>query len=1316
MVSNLNPELNESVEKGKNQNQNIKGKFLSEFSKTFLAGKDKTIFINDIMKSNSISDSKVIMRKLQLFQSTSDDADIKNFDTSKINIFDLRRLVGKDYLKLKNSRLLLRNLVLRDYTISSEEFDDNLFEEIEKLPIIEIEKLLDSEVKLDRFLTDKLGFPINKRANLFPFNFGSLTEEQKRDKLNNLQPANLRDEVEGILFDISRGRILYSDIKILFQTNLFDLEQKKLFIKTFIPMTTLGKLVELGIYTKEAADIKKETILNELFKDNFADISTIIESVSLHDIQVSTNDLDLTEDSIFSLSQDVGFKNLEDNFRELNEKIREEEISGGPQTFESLKKKIGEINKNGKISKLDDFGVDNFVEIVVKNEKGEISSSFLRVKEIDDDKKILRLVEVGTDKIINLSSDSDKEISYSGFLEIASRNNISLKFYKKQEIDDNIKSGAFKTSDLVIYSHSDLANDDAKKSYEQRYFESKKQELEELKLRESELSSIEKARLKNLNDEILSGVVDEDLLLDFLNLDSLISKLNEIDIDGKKLGLSKGLMLVAKDGGVHEISGVSDGEIEVLTQGQKVRFTYEEFYQTFKKLETKRVKKINNFSELLGNYNGNNKWSDVSFENNKFITKKSENKNKNDDLEIEYFVSSKSDDIIRVHSINGNNITVSFGERKKRGDLDKKDKNYKEKSGDEVLFIEGASKHTFSLNQFKSSVLDDSKNDFHPSWETGKSLKTEQDSTNNIKGSFWSRFFDRASFVDLLAGGKLFFSSIEETLKRGNDLKSARFALSMGGFLPEELRAELQIKVEREEGDSMDKALEGLGKVDSWIAVSRIEGWLLNKNTPEYKKEAGIMFMLSKYGHLTSKNALYKYRGKFLWYEALGGKKGDDFFNQIEAESLEGGFSFSEEYLVHMLLKKQCGNTPFKGHKRRSRLHKEYEGKWASGISEELEKGYKDANAKRKAVQMLKGGHDEATGGTTSNALGWYKKAIERGGSLEEMNEGYFCLLYSGAAYDIDQKTYLNARGLWQGGMPIIATRFFSTVPEMKLFNKTILRLSEIIGKQYSDKFPNIAKNAKEIFDMAENGKGTEKSRFDKSLDFWKKYGKPLSNSLYMKHVGDSEFSKTDKVVLLEKENDSILGEYFNKVREFTGEDAFKKDYMDDACGDAGVSGLDTKKMIIQYMSMNTGGGYRDDIMGPKMWNWISNDIKSTVSKRFSDDETENLLLKKKYLRLILRDVVGGILTNAGFRNEILSSYNNLSSDVGYDLTSWGLILGNYKDYSPSRILNGEADSLINGVIDNILNGNSGKVGAFESVFDSVKDAANSSLSRDEYK
>jgi hypothetical protein len=57
----------------------------------------------------------------------------------------------------------------------------------------------------------------------------------------------------------------------------------------------------------------------------------------------------------------------------------------------------------------------------------------------------------------------------------------------------------------------------------------------------------------------------------------------------------------------------------------------------------------------------------------------------------------------------------------------------------------------------------------------------------------------------------------------------------------------MQIKVEREEAEAMDKALEDLKKIDSWVAAQRIEKWLLNRNTPEYKKEAGLLFMYENY-------------------------------------------------------------------------------------------------------------------------------------------------------------------------------------------------------------------------------------------------------------------------------------------------------------------------------------------------------------------------------------------------------------------------------------------------------------------------------------
>ena len=130
MALDENNLVNESLEENKKNKVDLKWKFLNEFSKSFLAWKDKTLFINDIMNMKNIEESDLLVRKLQAFQAYSDDLDIKNFDVSKINIFDLRRQVWKEYMKIKNSRLLLTDKILTDYSISWDWFNYLLEKEV----------------------------------------------------------------------------------------------------------------------------------------------------------------------------------------------------------------------------------------------------------------------------------------------------------------------------------------------------------------------------------------------------------------------------------------------------------------------------------------------------------------------------------------------------------------------------------------------------------------------------------------------------------------------------------------------------------------------------------------------------------------------------------------------------------------------------------------------------------------------------------------------------------------------------------------------------------------------------------------------------------------------------------------------------------------------------------------------------------------------------------------------------------------------------------------------------------------------------------
>ena len=60
--------------------------------------------------------------------------------------------------------------------------------------------------------------------------------------------------------------------------------------------------------------------------------------------------------------------------------------------------------------------------------------------------------------------------------------------------------------------------------------------------------------------------------------------------------------------------------------------------------------------------------------------------------------------------------------------------------------------------------------------------------------------------------------------------------------------------------------------------------------------------------------------------------------DEAKADAEKDNQVFSEEFLMHILLKKQCSGRHYSGIKRRTRIHKEYEHKWKSGVNDEFEK------------------------------------------------------------------------------------------------------------------------------------------------------------------------------------------------------------------------------------------------------------------------------------------------------------------------------------------------------------------------------------------
>jgi len=785
------------------------------------------------------------------------------------------------------------------------------------------------------------------------------------------------------------------------------------------------------------------------------------------------------------------------------------------------------------------------------------------------------------------------------------------------------------------------------------------------------------------------------LLVQEHNYNELIEKIDELDIEWINIscnwerGLFKWMFLNTKEKWLFEVNWIEKDiwKITLITLNDKWNYepqTYDyfQFYEAFKDNETKRLKNISDFWELIDiKSTDNDNWKNHKIDNWKLMATNVVDWSEKKDMEVNYLVSDESDTIVRINEFSGNHVKIQFWERKENKNLTDKEKKWlkfqKDDKGNviwETLLIKGAQEYSISLNQLDLLIKEYK---FYPNWQTWKTEKEKVlEPETEFGTSFFSKLFSLSSVSEVLAGWKMVIDSIWESLKKWNDLHSAKAALVMWwAFLPEELKQELQIKVERAESESMDKELESLWKVDSRIAVKRIEKWLLNKDTPEYKKEAWILFMLEKYWHLTSKGALYPHRWKFLWYEAFGWSVWDDFFNRIKKESFDQDITFSEEFLMLILLKQQCKGN-FLWHRRRSRLHKEFDAKWSRWISEEVEKWYKDASLKRNARTMVDEWLDaEVAGWTTSNGIWWFKKAIERWWSLEDMSEWFFCMLYSWVLFDVDQKTFMNIKALWDGWMPIIMTRYSTKLSDMKLFNKTVLELSLRMWDIYWNK---MWEEAQKLFTATENKTWNEEDRVKDAQKFWKKYWTPLSRALNFANTKDNTYSKTDNIIFLEKENNDTFAEYYKSTKWFVSEITFDKDLMDDACWEVWITGLNVIGLTKKYLKIWNHRQLTEPKTWARVWKEIIKDMKSVRTKDISEID------KKRYLLNTLKDLTSWFLSNlAGWNLEI---YNYPSTNIWKALNKMKLFI--WKDlwgFSPDWILDWEADRVLWKVVNNIL-------------------------------
>ncbi|MFK7779987.1 MAG: hypothetical protein QM490_02470 [Candidatus Gracilibacteria bacterium] len=1332
-INKISGEEGVDAQKNNKNNTVIKDKIIKKICKDQMDDKSKkNDFLDRIFvdKENPNDLIKEEFRADKFFNGGKDEYKLVSPDIIKLS--DFKNKLATEFVILKNRRDQLEKIIIGDYNV-----DDNellkISGEILKLDDDKLTDFIISDKKRNAFLKTIIGNGLSYRTTKSFPTLNSLTKEQFDKKIKDLSNEEKKN-IKEIFNEIKIGIISDTNLKILIEGNFLTDIQKKEIVENLIATITLKQAKELGFLTDIEIKERKEVIIEKYLGDTEGITDKkkkeILVKIKDENIIISSKEFITNDENIVKLSERIGFKSFEDDYKEYVKDMKNTSVKEGPQSFDEFKNELSSLTSmNSGIENLVKNSVVKITTVTITGKDEIYREEYFKINDFGDTNISMTFIgsrdSNNSKTLISKKGEKEKTESYADFLGLLNTTDTKgsksiLDIYDEAEFDEKIKDKKKYTiliKNLDNISKEDLIdNDELQEKLKNELQETYKLQLNEL---EEELTLLNEERdrikddpskkneyealqvkinlLENLindkNDDITGlgdGSLSEEDRINYLvehnNFNDLLEKIDSLDPEGKRLGFRKGIIIESchgkSKGQLFEVIGINNSiegsnfdETIVLKShnGAIETIRYESFFQNFKDNKVKRIEKINTFDKLLIN----NGWNDeYEVKNSDLVQKSVVFNGKTKDKTIEYLVSEKGD-LIKIESIGNNEVEVFFGEYSE-GTENKRTK----KTNNKIKLDSSSSR--LSLNELSKLIKD---NKYLPDWKIGKNYTFENIDgyQNDITPNFLTKFVSRASIKELMLGGKMIIDGIEDYFKRGNEVMAAELALKMSILMPKDMGEDFMAQTEMKSAEAMDKELTALGKIASGPASERVLRWLKNKNTPEYKKEAGLLFV-SKYGILYPKE-LSEYNGSFLWYEALGGRIGDARYEKEKLKAGKSGLPFDEkELLIGFLGGQSLGYEPIK---RRSKFYKEFKGKMAGGFSEEYSDGYKDAKDKRKLGDLNEGGFGEMEGNTIPNAIGWAKRAAEKGGSLKEMNEIYFTLIFSGALYNIGSNTLEKLKDHWTlEGNGMIFSLFGSTLTTQKIFNKTVLSVSKEIEKVEGGKYGGISTKANEIFDLANNTGKNFKEKIEKTRDFWETYGEVLSRTLHMTDDKDVSFAKTDKIIAFGK--DSEYKDYYNFIKKGTAlPTAFKEDFMEDDVGLSGVTGLDNFEIIKKYYKVDTSRAFRSQAQKVIEFTWgtIWTDIVSVKDKIEASPENANNY--KIYLHNKLREVSAGLLAGAG--KEYISTLD-VVDPCGLDLSSIGIVLSDFKSNRVSDVLEGNVgNEIFDKAVENIISGSFSK-------------------------
>ena len=1301
--NNTTPESREEqVNKVKSNQQNLYTRLVQKFVGEKLKNKSERFpFAKKISQETSISPET--LEEIKKFAGKNPEFDGLEINEQKIQIPALQREVGVYIKNIQKKNMQLREIFLREYTISPSQYDDILHPEIEALESeVELNNLLASSQARKKFLQKKNPKNTPVLRDIFAFLAGFNLEQ----KYNNLPEG----KKEGFYMTVKKmqraEKISAEDVWELFESWAFSPSEKQKLIENFIPSMSLKKAVDIWLFSADGAKSLKKKLLKKTIDDSLfsteSEFDFYVDQIDESDVFFSTVGVFERKEAQDKLIDTNFFVN--DFIAEYNEMISQIQEKFEQKSVQTLPEMLEQLRNYSHISWLSLFGVGSTIIFHQKlqNANGikEDVKIFAEISSISD-KWYFTVLERGNGEYDNTIKKVSR-LTYSDFLQYVTQGNgdttpdsveiISDAELKKRIVDKDIHdlNSTLQLTDKyqVQSSVTELRN----------RINTRKKELKEARGMSKE--EIEQdPEIQELYRQIDAQNISLQSL-DELNLTALKKRLSELDASGDAFGFEKGTTFELKSWKKTDAFTITDidqvgQKITLIWIWEAQTISYAEFTQNFEKQNAKRSSNIKNFDSLfVQGDKAYRSWWDYELKDGK-IQKKS--------LKWEYNFNflvppdGENPELIQIHEIQWDTVVVSFWEVKDEKEEKHDDHGHHHDDANPKIkkqkFVVENQKYTLTLGVLDSFIR---KWSLWPrTTDDGKVRQEEAEAIpkNKKEWNFMSAFFKNMSIAEVMKGGEMFLEQFSKMLEEGQEHKAGHFAVhTLGRFLPRESLIDLQSRIEAHEKHEMDEHLDRLKGINSALSTEIIENWLLDPNCPEYKKEAGLMYMMEKYGALCAKWPLYKYKGKFFWYQALWGSVNppDSNFVEVMESNRKLNLNVSEELLVYELIRRQTNPRThgYNGVHRRSKLDKELKAMRGKGKEEEMDVGRKDGGNERDIMKRVGGWLSEMSSGNYPNAIGWLETAVNKWGPMHVMNKIPFVMMFSGMAYEFEQDLTDVLKNFPNNSRLLPMLRFISYQRDIDLVNDTIIEICKNLEKRGGE-FSGILGRAQDIYSKQKDRtieewekQETTKKFYDAHNGLW---GKAITDALYMLNTGDSD-DTLSKMIFFEKDNqedengkeipgtgNEVFQRYYNLLHGYLRADGdFGKDewLMSDAFAEKGTSGMDMYRAASQLFLMKMWSFAKGD-SAQSMWSEIRKEFEAIPKRKYHQDPIKNKRMQEKILEENLRFLIAGIMTTNNDSRGL--GYFNAPNSATNKLNNWWVYLNDF------AILGANKDSLLAG-------------------------------------